>query len=66
MSVYCKDKRINSLVRELCSLGWGYRKGKKHGKLIAPDGRVMGVPSTPSDRRAYLNFRRDVRSLQTS
>lgn len=65
MTIYCKDKKINALVKELCSLGWGYRKGKKHGKLIAPDGRKLVVPSTPSDWRAHLNFRRDVRSLQS-
>lgn len=66
MTHYCKDKMINALVKELRLLGWGYRKGGKHGVLIAHGGRRLSVPSTPSDWRAYKNFRRDVRALQSA
>lgn len=65
MNVYCKDKKINAQVKELCSLGWRFRRGSKHGKLTAPNGRKLIVASTPGDRRAHLNFRRDVRVLQS-
>jgi hypothetical protein len=37
--------------------------GKKHGKIIAPNGRKLAVPGTPSDWRANMNFQRDVRRL---
>lgn len=65
MTYYCKDKMIDALVKDLRALGWGYRKGRKHGVLIAPSGRRLSVPSTPSDYRAYKNFRRDVRAVQS-
>lgn len=58
---FSKDKDINQLVRELLQLGWTYVKGR-HYKLYPPNGSSMlVVPSTPSDRRAFLNFRNDVR-----
>lgn len=66
MRFYCKDKMIDALVKELRLLGWAYRKGGKHGVLIAPAGRRLSVPSTPSDWRAYKNFRRDVRAIQSA
>jgi hypothetical protein len=64
MTAYCKDKMIDALVKDLRVLGWGYRRRGKHGVLIAPGGRRLSVPSTPSDWRAYKNFRRDVRAVQ--
>ena len=61
MRTYSKDRNIRALVSELVDVGWEYCSGGKHGKLIAPNGRILTVPSTPSDRRAYLNFRGDVK-----
>lgn len=58
---FSRDKDINQLVQDLIRLGWTYSKGR-HYKLYAPDGSgVVIVPFTPSDRRAFQNFRRDVR-----
>lgn len=58
---FSKDKDINKLVRKLLQLGWTYVKGR-HYKLYPPNGSSMlVVPSTPSDRRAFQNFRSDVR-----
>lgn len=60
---YCASKDINRLVKGLIRQGWCFRRGGKHGRLSSPDGRAkLSVPSTPSDHRAFLNFRRDVRS----
>lgn len=64
MRNYSKDRNIQALVSELVDVGWEYCSGGKHGKLIAPNGRILTVPSTPSDRRAHLNFRGDVRRLR--
>jgi len=59
---YCAAKEIDQLVRQLIHQGWSFRRGGKHGRLRSPAGKVtLSVPSTPSDRRAFLNFRRDIR-----
>jgi len=59
---YCSAKEIDNLVRELIGQGWSFRRGGKHGRLSAPEGQpTLTIPGSPSDRRAFLNFRRDVR-----
>lgn len=61
---YCRSQEINTLVRQLVRQGWHFSRGRKHGRLRAPDGRgALTVPGTPSDRRAWMNFRRDVRRI---
>lgn len=60
---YSNNKEVAALVETLVKSGWQYRNGKKHGMLIAPNGRKLAVPGTPSDWRAYLNFQRDTRRL---
>lgn len=65
MKRYSASKEIDMLVRQLVRDGWWFQRGRRHGKLHAPDGMVcLSVPSTPSDRRAFLNFRQDVRRLR--
>mgnify|MGYP000920358706 CR=1 FL=1 len=60
---YSRDKNIATFVRDLVRQGWQYHMGGRHGKLISPTGRWMPVPCTPSDHRAFLNFKRDIRRL---
>ena len=61
---YCTCKEIDQLVRSLIREGWIYSRGGKHGRLLPPNGRAkLSVPHTPSDCRAFLNFRRDVRQV---
>jgi hypothetical protein len=60
---YSKDKRIASMVRSLVAEGWRYLPGRKHGKLVAPNGRRLSIPSTPSDWRAGHNFVSDARRI---
>lgn len=58
----CKD--INKLVSDLVLNGWSYRAGGHHGKLSPPNMKVfISVPSTPSDRRGFNNFRQRVRRM---
>jgi predicted RNA binding protein YcfA (HicA-like mRNA interferase family) len=58
----CRD--VDKLVRDLVKSGWTFWRGGKHGRLKAPStGASVTVPGSPSDHRAFLNFRRDVRSL---
>ncbi len=65
MKKYSSDKNINVLVNRLVNhYGWSCKKGR-HPKLITPSGKRLSVPSTPSDkRRAFQNFKHDVRRLQ--
>jgi predicted RNA binding protein YcfA (HicA-like mRNA interferase family) len=60
---YSNDKTVSALVRTLVRSGWQYVDGKTHGKLVAPNGRRLAVPGTPSDWRASLNFRRAIRRI---
>ena len=60
---YCKDKAIGHFVKILIRDGWHYRMGGRHGKLTSPTGRRIPVPCTPSDHRAFQNFKRDIRKL---
>lgn len=60
---YSNDKTVSALVRTLVRSGWQYVNGKTHGKLVAPNGRRLAVPGTPSDWWASLNFRRDIRRI---
>ena len=60
---YSNDKTVSALVRTLVRSGWQYVNGKTHGKLVAPNGRRLAVPGTPSDWQASLNFRRDIRRI---
>lgn len=65
MKRYSTSKEINTLVRKLVREGWQFRRGGQHGKLCSPSrAACLSVPSTPSDRRAFLNFRQDVRQVQ--
>jgi hypothetical protein len=60
---YSKNKRIASMVRGLVAEGWRYLPGGKHGKLVAPNGRRLSIPGTPSDWRAGLNFEHYARRI---
>jgi hypothetical protein len=58
---YSSDKNIEALVKQLVKTGWHYCRRSKHGQLRPPQGRpALTVPCTPSDRRAFANFKRDV------
>lgn len=60
---YSNNKEVAAMVRTLVNKGWRYMSGKTHGKIIAPNGRKLAVPGTPSDWRASMNFQRDARRL---
>ncbi len=61
---YSRDKEISRIVDALVKQGWIYRRGRKHGVLVAPTGRSLAVPGTPSDHRAMRNFAHSVRLLE--
>lgn len=56
-----KDKDINKFGRSLMKLrDWTAVHGTKHVALLSPLGKRITIPSTPSDRRAYINFKKDI------
>ncbi len=58
---YSSEKDINKLIQQLIRKGWHYKKGKKHGKLLSPsDDKTLSEPCSPSDSRAFINFKHDV------
>lgn len=59
---YCAAKEIDHFIKYLLREGWTFRRGGKHGRLSSPNGKTkLSVPCTPSDKRAFLNFRSEVR-----
>ncbi|MGX5872953.1 hypothetical protein MJ547_04225 [Burkholderia gladioli] len=58
---YSKSKDFNHHVKGLVHDGWTFiPKGRhKHAKLLAPNGRAITVPGSPSDWRGLRNFKRD-------
>jgi hypothetical protein len=64
MAKYSNDKNVNTLVHELLEKGWQPLKRKRHWQVVSPTGLKLTIPVTPSDGRAFLNFRGDVRRLE--
>ena len=64
MGKYSNDKDVDTLVRELLDEGWTPTKRKRHWQVVSPSGTKLTVPVTPSDGRAFMNFRGDVRRLK--
>lgn len=61
---YCSSKDINNHIKKLLKQGWLFEWGGKHGKLLPPNGRpAITVSKSPSDRCAFLNFKRDVKQM---
>ena len=63
MAHYSNNKDIAKVVRTFVRSGWHYTMGGRHGRLIAPSGRWLTVPCSPSDYRAVLNFKHEARRL---
>lgn len=63
MKKFSSDKDIQKCVVTLIRSGWVYMRGRKHGKLVSPEGKKIAVPGSPSDKRAYKNFVRDIKRL---
>jgi predicted RNA binding protein YcfA (HicA-like mRNA interferase family) len=64
MGRFSTDKNIDSLVRELLNEGWQSSKRKRHWQIVSPIGRTLTVPFTPSDNRAWMNFRSDIKRVK--
>ena len=59
---YSKDRTVDAIVRAAIRKGWHFSHSRRHGRLRSPDGQVTcTIPGTPSDCRALLNFRAQMR-----
>lgn len=58
------DKDIRKVVEQYIAKGWILENGKHHAKLRAPTGHSVGVPLTPSCKRASLNLASQLRKLE--
>ena len=54
-------KDIRRVFKALEAQGWRIDRGKRHFKCKAPNGGLVTIPSTPSDHRALLNARAQLR-----
>jgi predicted RNase H-like nuclease len=60
MRKYSSDKDIHKLICRLVKNDWQYQRRKKHGLLTSPEGNHVMVPGSPSDKRAYTNFSKEI------
>ncbi|OOE78347.1 hypothetical protein BZG25_12640 [Salinivibrio sp. ML198] len=60
MQKYSSDKDIHQLICKLIKNDWHYQRRKKHGRLYSPSGYSITVPGSPSDKRAFTNFSKDI------
>lgn len=58
---YTHNKELNKFVKNLIKMGWQPIKKTRHWQIKSPAGKVLTVPNTPSDSRAILNFKSDLR-----
>ena len=51
------------MVKELLKDGWIVLRKNNHVRIQSPTGKTLTVPCTPSDVRAVLNFKADIKRL---
>lgn len=60
MVKYSNDKDINLLVINLIKQGFKVYRGGKHWFIVLLNSKKITIPSTPSDKRAFYNFRSQI------
>lgn len=62
MRKYSSNLEIARFVHDFLkqNKGWRFKRGKKHNKLYSPSNKVFPIPSTPSCKRAFENFKHDL------
>ncbi|KMV29896.1 hypothetical protein AB733_15510 [Photobacterium swingsii] len=67
MRRFSKNKDINHFIKILIrNNNWQFFNGKNHGSLYSPGGKRITVPTTPSDHRAFKNFKKDILRIVTN
>jgi hypothetical protein len=63
---YSQDKDIAKSVAELLREGWTFTRGRRHPRVVAPNGRFVSFSVTPSCSNAAARFHRDVQTIKAS
>ena len=61
---YSRDKDLNNVFSDAANSGARFVCGRKHGKLILPEGGVLVFPKTPTDVRASRNVKSELAMLR--
>lgn len=60
---FSQCKEVHQLVKSLVKAGWEPIKKSRHWQVRSPKGDVLTIPNTPSDGRALMNFKSDLRRV---
>lgn len=61
---YSKDMDINEYVKQLLKhKSFRIISGKKHDQLCILEQRKIAIPSTPSKRRSFIEFKNNVKRI---
>jgi predicted RNA binding protein YcfA (HicA-like mRNA interferase family) len=55
---------LAKLLRQASACGWQVMRTRRHWRLLHPNGGIVVLSSTPSDRRALLNVRAQLRRAE--
>lgn len=55
------NKELRLLLKEAEANGWAFSKGNRHIKGKHPSGRTTTISISPSDNRALMNIKKDLR-----
>jgi predicted RNA binding protein YcfA (HicA-like mRNA interferase family) len=55
------NKELKKLLEEAEGYGWVFTKGNRHIKGRHPTGKTTTISISPSDRRALMNIKKDLR-----
>lgn len=54
-------KDFDAAIRDALARGWKLARNTGRHQVIERNGAVVAIPSSPSDRRALLNFKMQLR-----
>lgn len=62
MTKYTQNKDVNQIVKQLVKDGWVFSING-HCRVTHPSGKYVTFSFTPSDGRAVLNFKSDIKKI---
>lgn len=55
------NKELKKVLKEAEGNGWVFAKGNRHIKGKHPSGKTTTISISPSDQRALMNIKKDLR-----
>jgi len=56
------NKTLKGILKDATQQGWQFDRHKNHIKGKHPDGKTTTISVSPSDKRAFQNILRDLRT----